>query len=104
MPFYLVTQTSLIEADNEQAAAQRGIDKIRSGGQVTVAVKFDEAAITHVVVPAETQKQCTVPISDRKTGNPSVPMATDIPGNEVGKRQILKRMMADALALMARRH
>jgi len=39
MPFFLVTQTSLVEAQDEQEAAQTGVDRLRSGGQVTVAVK-----------------------------------------------------------------
>jgi hypothetical protein len=52
MPFFLVTQTSLVEAQDEQEAAQTGVDRLRSGGQVTVAVKSDETTITHVVVAA----------------------------------------------------
>lgn len=53
MPFYLVTQTSLIEADNEQAAAQIAIDQVRTGNQIEVAVKADETTITFVVIPAK---------------------------------------------------
>ena len=52
MPFFLVTQTSLVEARDEQEAAQTGVDRLRSGGQVTVSVKSDETTITHVVVAA----------------------------------------------------
>jgi hypothetical protein len=52
MPFFLVTQTSLVEAQDEQEAAQTGVDRLRSGGQVTVAVKSDETTITHIVVAA----------------------------------------------------
>lgn len=52
MPFFLVTQTSLVEAQDEQEAAQKGIDRLRSGGEVTVAVKSDETTIKHVVVAA----------------------------------------------------
>lgn len=52
MPFFLVTQTSLVEAQDEQEAARTGVDRLRSGGQVTVSVKSDETTIEHVVVAA----------------------------------------------------
>ena len=54
MPFYLVTQTTLIEADDPQSAAQNAIDLIRSGSEVLVAVKRDHTDISHVVVGAKT--------------------------------------------------
>lgn len=60
MPFYLVTQTSLVEADNEQAAAQKSVEKLRAGGPLTVAVKSDETTITHVVVAAAIAPQLEV--------------------------------------------
>lgn len=55
MPFYLVTQTTLIEADNPQHAAQSAVDLIRSGIAVSVSVKHDQADISHVIVPAEAE-------------------------------------------------
>lgn len=54
MPFYLVTQTTLIEADDPKSAAQNAIDLIRSGSEVLVAVKRDHTDISHVVVGAKT--------------------------------------------------
>ncbi|WP_209234012.1 hypothetical protein [Rhizobium sp. 16-449-1b] len=54
MPFYLVTQTSLIEAQDENAAALKAVELIRSGRKVAVTVKADEATLTRVVVPAKT--------------------------------------------------
>jgi hypothetical protein len=58
MQFYLVTHTSLIEADDEQAAAQAGIDRIRSGGPVTVSVRFDNVTVSPVVVVAKAARAC----------------------------------------------
>src|SRR5689334_5433523 len=60
MPFFLVTQTSLVEAQDEQDAAQTGVDRLRSGGQVTVSVKSDETTITHVVVAAVAEEPLPV--------------------------------------------
>ena len=62
MPFYLVTHTSLVEADDEQAAAQKGVDQVRAGGAVTVAVKSDETTIHHIDVAPKVEKQCGSPI------------------------------------------
>lgn len=56
MPFFLVTQTSIVEAQDEQDAAQTGVGRLRSGGQVTVSVKSDETTITHVVVAARVEQ------------------------------------------------
>lgn len=55
MPFYLVTQTTLIEADNPQHAAQSAVDVIRSGIAVAATVKHDQADISHVIVPAKAE-------------------------------------------------
>ncbi|WP_262928010.1 hypothetical protein [Rhizobium wenxiniae] len=43
MPFYLVTQTLLVEAENEQEAAEKAAARVRSGEKITVSVKADEA-------------------------------------------------------------
>lgn len=66
MPFFLVTQTSLVEAQDEQEAAQTGVDRLRSGRQVTVAVKSDETTITDVVVAAVVEE---LPVSRSETDN-----------------------------------
>lgn len=52
MPFYLVTQTTLIKAEDPQRAAQSAIDLIRSGIEVSVTVKHDQTDMSHVVVGA----------------------------------------------------
>ncbi|NKL15580.1 hypothetical protein GFL78_27215 [Rhizobium leguminosarum bv. viciae] len=104
MPFFLVTQTSLVEAQDEQEAAQACVDRLRSGGQVTVAVKSDETTITHVVVAAKVEQP--LPVSPSESVNPS-PSAIAIPEEAsavpANRKVILKRMMADALALLGRR-
>jgi hypothetical protein len=76
MPFFLVTQTSLVEARDEQEAAQTGVDRLRSEGQVTVAVKSDETTVTHVVVAALVEQP--LPVSPSETINPS-PSSVAIP-------------------------
>ncbi len=68
MPFFLVTQTSLVEARDEQEAAQKGVDRLRSGGQVTVSVKSDETMVTQVVVAALVEQP--LPVSPSETINP----------------------------------
>jgi hypothetical protein len=100
MPFYLVTQTSLIEADDENAAAQKAIDQIRSGKQVTVSVKFDETTLSHIVVPAKSEAE-PGGIVDREAFAPMQehnPDHADVAGSV--KRTGLKRIMTDALKLM----
>lgn len=104
MPFFLVTQTSLVEAQDEQEAAQTGVDRLRSGGQVTVAVKSDETTITHVVVAAMVEEPLS--ISPSQSVNPS-PATVAIPeaafAAPESRKLILKRMLADGLALLGRR-
>lgn len=104
MPFFLVTQTSLVEAQDEQEAAQVGVDRLRSGGEITVSVKSDETTITHVVIAAVVEEPLPV----------SLPKAADRPSDAVAiaeagpvapgsRKLILKRMLADGLALLGRR-
>lgn len=52
MPFYLVTQTLLVEAENDEEAAEKAATRIHSGEKVTVSVKADETSITHITVAA----------------------------------------------------
>lgn len=53
MPFFLVTHTSLVEADNEEAAARDVVETIRSGVAVSVSVKSDEVTSRTVFLPAK---------------------------------------------------
>lgn len=52
MSFFLVTHTSLVEADSAEAAAQSVVDVLRSGCEVSVAVKSDELAYKTVAAAA----------------------------------------------------
>lgn len=52
MPFFLVTHTSLVEADCAEAAAQSVVAALRSGCEVSVAVKSDEMAYKTVAAVA----------------------------------------------------
>lgn len=52
MPFYLVTQTSLVEAEDEIAAAEKSFRQITDAEHVSFSVKFDEQTITLVSVSA----------------------------------------------------
>jgi len=53
MPFFLVTHTALVEADNEEAAAHDAVETIRSGVAVSVSVKSDEVTSRTVILPAK---------------------------------------------------
>ena len=104
MPFFLVTHTSLVEAQDEQEAAQKGVDRLRSGAHVTVSVKSDETTITQIVVPAMLEKPLPIPPSENASSSLvafAIPEAT--PAAPESKKLILRRMMADALALLGRR-
>jgi len=101
MPFFLVTQTTLVEAQDEQDAAQTGVDRLRSGGQVTVSVKSDETTITHVVVAAVAEEPLPVEAADPSPAANAIPeIASATPES---RKLILKRMVADSLALLGRR-
>ncbi|RYE69466.1 MAG: hypothetical protein EOP17_03390 [Rhizobiaceae bacterium] len=50
MPYYLVTQTSLMEGADEVEAARKVLTKLKSDGAVGFTVKYDEENIQHVTV------------------------------------------------------
>lgn len=52
MPFFLVTYTGLVEADDEAAAAQQAVSEIRSGRALRVTVKSDEITSNSLTIPA----------------------------------------------------
>jgi hypothetical protein len=87
MPFFLVTQTSLVEAQDEQEAAQTGVDRLRSGEQVTVV----EQPLPGSPFETINTSPSTVAITKAASATPE------------SRKVILKRMMADALALLRRR-
>jgi hypothetical protein len=103
MPFFLVTQTSLVEAQDDQEAAQIGVDRLRSGGQVGVSVKSDETTITHVVVAAVAEEPLLVSPSEAADPSPAAAVPEARSAAAETKKLILKRMLADGLALLGRR-
>lgn len=104
MPFFLIMQTSLVEAQDDQEAAQIGVDRLRSGGQVTVAVKSNETTITHVVVAAVAKEPLPVFPSEAADPSPaSFAIADAGPAAPESRKLILRRMLADGLALLGRR-
>lgn len=50
MPHYLVMHTSLVEAENEEAAARNALLTIKESKEISFSVKFDEASVRRVVV------------------------------------------------------
>lgn len=104
MPFFLVTQTSLVEAQDEQEAAQVGVDRLRSGGEVAVSVKSDETTVTHVVIAAVVEEPLPVsPSEAADRPSDAVAIAEAGPTAPESRKLILKRMLADGLALLGRR-
>lgn len=104
MPFFLVTQTSLVEAQDEEEAAQTGVDRLRAGGQVTVTVRADETTIIQVVVAAVVEEP--LPVSPFEPADPSpagIRIAEAASAAPESRKMILKRMIADGLALLGRR-
>lgn len=102
MPFYLVIQTSLVEADDEQSATQKSVDQLRAGGRVSVEVKSDEATISHHVVPAvdRSPPRMEPPAEMRSLDQPTTaPLGL----NSVSRKVLLKRIASDAIALVTGR-
>lgn len=91
MPYYLVTQSSLIEADNEQAAAQKVVDRLRTGVQLQVSVKSDETTLSHVIVAGKGVVLSEQPATSKqhyfKTAEPAT-------SDERGGRTSLRRLIA----------
>lgn len=89
MPFFLVTQTVLIEADDEQAAALKATDLIRAGREVPVAVKADETKTTYITVPAQVIETHSAVVD--KEMKESDPASTD---KEAKSQSLLKRILS----------
>jgi hypothetical protein len=64
MPYYLVTQTSLVEDEDEVKAAEKVLAKLHSDGSVEFTVKFDEENIRHVTVANLIASEIVRPIVD----------------------------------------
>ncbi len=50
MPYYLVTQTSLVEAKDEVAAAEQVLAQLQEAPEVTFTVRHDENTVQQVTV------------------------------------------------------
>jgi hypothetical protein len=101
MPFYLVTQTLLLEAENEQDAAEKGTTRIRSGEKISVSVKADETTIRHITIDATVNAR--PPVSPRTEEAPGQSLTTEpeaVVAKPTDRKLILKRMVADALSLV----
>ncbi|MDP9839882.1 hypothetical protein J2T09_004662 [Neorhizobium huautlense] len=104
MPFYLVSQTSLVEASDEQAAAQKAVDQLRSGRKVAVVVKSDETTISHIAIEAEVREPKLPDASGLDTPGRSPPaLPLPVASPVMDRSMILKRMLGDARALFTRR-
>ena len=104
MPFYLVIQTSLTEADDEEAAARTVVDQIRSGNKVAVTVKSDETTVSHIVVPPKSDISFAAPVANADAGGQG-PATLPAPLSivEADRKATLKRIIADAFSLLKRR-
>jgi hypothetical protein len=64
MPYYLVTQTSLVEGEDEVKAAEKVLARLRSDIAVEFTVKFDEENVRQVTVANAVALEATPPIAD----------------------------------------
>lgn len=52
MPYFLVTHTSLIEAEDELQAAKMTVANLKAGRSLTFDVRIDEYNSKHITIPA----------------------------------------------------
>jgi hypothetical protein len=100
MPFYLVTQTLLIDAENEQDAAENAAARARSGEKITVSVKADETTITHITVGAAVDAGRPVAPPTADDISQSLADHKAVVAKPTDRKLILKRMVADAMSLV----
>ncbi|NSZ10078.1 MULTISPECIES: hypothetical protein [Agrobacterium] len=82
MPFYLVTHTTLVEADNDSMAAQKAVDQICSTKQIKVVVTIDDTKTSHVVVPTgRPDGRLTASSHDMREDDPKPSVVEDRPVN-----------------------
>lgn len=74
MPFYLVTYTGLVEAEDEVEAAGKVMEKLQVEPRLTFAVKLDENSIKHVSV--DRRAELTHDIS---SAQPSIAAGSEAP-------------------------
>jgi hypothetical protein len=73
MPYYLVTHTSLVEADSEVRAAEDVLAKIQQGSKIDFLVKLDEENTKHVVVSRQDPGHSDRSMVDRQSSPVEVP-------------------------------
>lgn len=78
MPFYLVTYTGLVEAEDEVGAAGKVMEKLQSEPRMTFAVKLDENSVKHVSV---TRK--AVPAEEAPSAQPSMDFGDEMPASQM---------------------
>ncbi len=104
MPFYLVTQTLLVEAENEQEAAEKAAARVRSGEKITVSVKADEATITHITVaPTVDAGSAISPLTAQVSEQSLAVEPETLIASPADRKRILKRILVDALSLVRSR-
>ncbi|MDQ0323854.1 hypothetical protein QO002_006061 [Pararhizobium capsulatum DSM 1112] len=80
MPFYLVTHTSLIEADNETHAAEKAVDLIRGDAPLMFSIKSDEETIKRITVAGKPADTDTHSVEDCGSfSEPALQPSSDIP-------------------------
>ncbi len=52
MPYYLVTHTALVQADDELQAAKRTVANLKAGRSLAFDVRIDEHNSKHITIPA----------------------------------------------------
>jgi len=57
MPYFLVTHTALVEADDEAAAAAKVYDAICDSENLTFDVKADEHTATRIIIPTRAKTE-----------------------------------------------
>jgi hypothetical protein len=99
-----VIQTSLIEAIDEETAAQKGDDLLRSGTPVAVAVKSDDTTIRRIVVAAKPgEKVRALATATEVADQPGPGSNVTIDRTPTSRKLLLKRMIADGLTLLGLR-
>lgn len=90
MPFYLVTHTALVEAEDETGAAEKVMADLQTEARMTFTVKLDEHSIKHVSV---NRRQSVV--DDKSIAQPVVEENSVIRRDPAGSRPMRDDRPAD---------
>lgn len=101
MPFYLVTQTLLVEGENEHDAAEKAAARIRSGQKIAVCVKADETTVTHITVAAVVDAPPPIPLSTTAADAQSLCADPEaVVARPTDRKLLLKRFVSEVLLLL----